>query len=327
MTTEMKSALFACLAAFWLTGCFDSPDTDTQYASASELDSFCDRLPRPGFAVLDKHAASNDWFEVYEIEPSIFAIHEPYQWQEVISWLIVGEETALLFDTGNGIGNIREVVDALTTKPVSVLNSHSHYDHVGGNHQFDEIITFGTDFSKDRAKGLKTDDLALEVSPDALCRKPPENVTPDTHEIHGYTLTATVADGDTIDLGGRKLEILHLPGHTDDALAIVDREAGFLWSGDSFYEGPIWLYAPETDLEAYGKSVARLADIAPSLNAVFPAHNTPRADPQLLVELETAFNRVMQGEVTGQQVGESQVEYPFEGFSILMRSDHVSGHE
>jgi glyoxylase-like metal-dependent hydrolase (beta-lactamase superfamily II) len=43
-------------------------------------------------------------------------------------------------------------------------------------------------------------------------------------------------------------QILHITGHTDDSIALLDAEAGFLWTGDSFYEGPIWLYFPEIDL-------------------------------------------------------------------------------
>jgi hypothetical protein len=51
----------------------------------------------------------------------------------------------------------------------------------------------------------------------------------------------------------------------------LDAEAGFLWTGDSFYEGPIWLYFPETDLAAYRKPIARIAAMASQLNALFPA--------------------------------------------------------
>ena len=98
-----------------------------------------------------------------------------------------------------------------------------------------------------------------------------------------------------------------IPGHTPDAVALLDRDAGFLWSGDSFYEGPIWLFAPETDLEAYRESVARLAELAGGLNAVFPAHNTPRADPRLLVDLKAELDLVLAGKVEPDAVGDGAV--------------------
>lgn len=301
--------------------CSGDETAGTGYAPASELASFCARLPRPAWQAYDRHPAGTDWFEVYEIEPGIFAIYEPYQWQEVISWLITGPDSALLFDTGNGIGNIRAIVDELTDKPVGVLNSHSHYDHIGGNYQFDQILSTQTPFSLSRSEGLSNAELAKEVSPDALCRPLPDGVTPDSHRTRPYEITTHVTDGDIIDLGNRKLEVLQIPGHTPDSIALLDRESGFLWSGDSFYEGPIWLFAPETDLDAYRESVERLAALAPDLEAVFPAHNTPRAAPQMLVQLEAALGAVLAGQAEGLEVGENQREFASDGFSLLLRKD------
>jgi metal-dependent hydrolase (beta-lactamase superfamily II) len=102
---------------------------------------FCKKLPRPEYLNLSKIDLQNDWFEVYQVAPGVTAIYEPFQWQEVISYLIEGQESALLFDTGNGIADIAPVIESLTNKPVSVLNSHSHYDHVGGNYAFEYILT------------------------------------------------------------------------------------------------------------------------------------------------------------------------------------------
>ena len=326
----MKSALpglsTLLLVTFLVSACADSTDEhvdrDASYASATELTSFCDRLPRPAWGDYAKHAASNDWFEVYEIEPGIFSIYEPWQWQEVISWLILGEERALLFDTGNGIGDIGAVVANLTNLPVSVINSHSHFDHIGGNHQFDRILSVSMPFSLARAKGFQTDELLAEVSPDALCKALPDGLEPGEHRMRRYAIVDKLDDGDRIDLGGRTLEVVLIPGHTPDAIALIDREAGFLWSGDSFYEGPIWLFAPETDLAAYRSSVARLAALADGLEAVFPAHNTPLADPRLLLDLQEKLDLVLSGQVDPVVSGDGSVEFPFDGFSLLMRDDY-----
>jgi putrescine transport system substrate-binding protein len=115
-----------------------------------------------------------------------------------------------------------------------------------------------------------------------------------------------------------------LPGHTDDSIALLDREAGFLWSGDSFYAGPIWLFFPETDLAAYRESVAKLAALAPKLRAVFPAHNTPKANPALLLALRDSLDRVLAGKVDPVPVGDGNVEFRFAGFSFLMRENYHS---
>ena len=293
-------------------------------ASAGDLATFCERLPRPAYAAFEKHAASNDWFEVYEVGPGIFAIYEPFQWQEVISYLIIGIDEALLFDTGNGLGDIKAIVDQLTDKPVAVLNSHTHFDHIGGNFQFDKILSVSTAFSIANSHGVQNDMVTMEASPDALCKGLPGGVTQAAHRIKPFTITRMVKQGDVIDLGNRKLEILQVPGHTDDAIALLDRQAGFLWTGDTFYEGPIWLYFPETDLAAYKQSIARLAALAPQLKALFPAHNTPRASPTLLPEAEKAFAIVLAGKATPVPTWEGVVTFEFDGFGFLMREDYTS---
>ncbi len=291
--------------------------------SYADLENFCERLPRPAYAAFQKHATSNDWFEVYEVEPGIWAIYEPFQWQEVISYLIIGTDTALLFDTGNGIGNIKAIVDQLTDKPVKVLNSHTHFDHIGGNYHFDKVLSVATDFSVANSKGLESEMVTMEVSPEALCKELPEGISQENHQIRPFTITGQISEGDIIDLGNRRLEILQIPGHTDDSIALLDRDAGFLWTGDSFYEGPIWLWFPETDLAAYRKSIARLAALAPGLKALFPAHNTPRVDPAMLVEVQQAFDLVLAGKVKPVPTWEGTVTFEFEGFGFLMREDYT----
>lgn len=326
----VKKILVVGFCFGFLGGCMDTEDRSGEepvsYAGAADLASFCERLPRAAYAGYQKHETSNDWFEVYEVEPDIWAIYEPFQWQEVISYLIVGSESAVLFDTGNGIGNIRSVVDQLTDKPVRVLNSHSHFDHIGGNYQFDEILSISTRFSLSRIDGIRSDELMMEVSPEALCKELPEGVTQQDHQIKPFSINRKIEDGDVLDIGGRKLEVLHVPGHTDDAIALLDREAGFLWSGDSFYEGPIWLFFPETDLVAYQKSVAQLAALAPDLRTVFPAHNTPKADPALLVQLRDNLDLVLAGKIKPVSVSGGNVEFQFEGFSLLMRGNYHRIH-
>src|SRR5215510_1299191 len=90
---------------------------------------WCRELPRPEYAKLERVNVHDDWFEVYRIRPGVFAIYEPHQFEEVISYLVIGSKRALLFDTGMGIGKISDVVMELTKLPVIVLNSHTHFDH------------------------------------------------------------------------------------------------------------------------------------------------------------------------------------------------------
>src|SRR5512136_2659357 len=102
-------------------------------------------LPRPGNQKLQRLESASSWFEIFRVSPGTFALLESRHYEEVISYLIVGETRAVLLDTGMGIGNIRAEVERLTALPVVVVNSHSHYDHIGDNHRFAEVWAFDDD--------------------------------------------------------------------------------------------------------------------------------------------------------------------------------------
>ena len=122
-------------------------------AGASAGESWCDAPQAPEFATLEAIDVADGWFQVYEAAPGVFAIHEPRQVETVTSFLVVGTERAVLFDSGLGIASIRRVVEKLTTLPVTVLNSHTHFDHVGGNREFTDVRNLDLPFSRASARG------------------------------------------------------------------------------------------------------------------------------------------------------------------------------
>jgi glyoxylase-like metal-dependent hydrolase (beta-lactamase superfamily II) len=280
---------------------------------------FCAEIPRAGWAAYEKHEASGPWFQVYQLNSDLYAISEPYQWQEVISYLIIGKDRALLFDSGNGMGDIKRVVDALTPLPVTVLASHSHIDHVGGHYQFANVLAPNTDFTNDRAKGQGNSFVREEVSAAALCKPLPKGVNEDNHHIKAFTPIARVDEGDKIDLGDISLEVMMIPGHTPDSLMLLDRANGRLFTGDSYYKGPIWLYAPETDLVAYAKSINRMAALAPILTSVHGAHNEPNSDPGELLKVRDAFTAIRNGTRKADDITDTQAIYRFGTFDLLMQ--------
>jgi len=92
---------------------------------SAQTPDWCKSQPRPAYSKLERVKTPDQWFEVYKIRPGVFAIYEPHQFEEVISYLIVGSQKAILFDTGMGISNIKAVVEGLTKLPISVVNSHT----------------------------------------------------------------------------------------------------------------------------------------------------------------------------------------------------------
>ena len=308
----MRANWITCLAAL------------IAFPAAAQIADFCAEMPRAENSRFDKLDVSNGWFDVYELVPGVYSIHEPHQWQEVISYLIIGDDRAMMFDTGNGIGDIRAVVNSLTDLPVVVVNSHAHFDHVGGNYQFDAIVSIDTGYGRKHANGLPNEDVRIELSPEALCRDLPGETSQDSHVVRPYADKVTwVEDGHTIDIGGHVLEIRHMPGHSPGSVVLLDRERGYLWSGDTYYPGPIWLFFPGTDFAAYRETIHRLAEMAPDFKHVFPAHNILLDEPAVLPKARDAYERIVGGELEGEYDAElNTLLYEFDGFSFLMGADH-----
>lgn len=286
-------------------------------AAAAPIPEWCRALPRPEYKSLERVPASDPWFEVYRVAPGVFAIYEPHQSEETISYLILGEKRAALFDTGMGIGDLRSVVTGLTRLPILVLNSHTHNDHVGDNWQFVTVEGMDMDFSRANARGSLRDAQA-EIAPGEICGSLPRGFDPKTYATRPWKITRYTHNGDRIDLGGRSLEVLATPGHTPDAITLFDRANGLLFTGDTYYPGPIWLYRPETDLDAYARSIRRLAALAPAVKTVLGAHNVPVASPAVLARLVGAFDAVRAGSVAPAPASSGQVIYTVDGISFRM---------
>ena len=274
--------------------------------TSAQSPDWCKELPRPEYKKLERVPVSDAWFEVYRVAANTYAIYEPHQSEEVISYLILGKQKAILFDTGMGISDIRAVVDELMKKGginpplhLIVLNSHTHNDHVGGNWEFDTIYSMDTDFSRQNAKGSLADAQA-EIAPGEICGSLPTNFDPAAYRTHPWHISRYIHDGETIELGGRVIEVLATPGHTPDAISLFDRAGGLLFTGDTYYPAPIWLYRPETDLHAYGKSIERLAELEPQVRMVLGAHHIPVAPRTVLPQLVQAFADLRSGKATCQ---------------------------
>ena len=248
---------------------------------------WCRALPRPEYKTIERVSISDPWFEVYEPAQGVFAIYEPHQAEETISYLIVGEKRALLFDTGMGISDLKKVVAQLTKLPIIVLNSHTHNDHVGDNWQFSTIYGMDTDFTRQNARGSQLDAQA-EIAPGQICGALPKEFHSKAYATQPWKITAYTHDGDRFDLGNRTLEVIATPGHTPDAISLLDRDHGLLFTGDTYYPAPIWLYRPETDLALYEASVLRLAVQLHNIKMLLGAHNIPVASPSVLPKLADA---------------------------------------
>lgn len=318
----MTRIIFVALAVLSLASCAgDRGEADAPAAMV------CDDIPRPANAQLPVTKETNDWFQVYETAPNTYAIVEPFHFQEVISHLIVGKDSALLFDTGMGFLPIRPIVERITNLPVSVLNSHTHYDHVGGNHEFSNVLAVDTDYTRANMAGFEHDRLAIDLGADAFCKGVPQGLDPAVFSTKPWQATRFVADDEVLDLGGRKLQVLHIPGHTPDSVALLDAENRLLFTGDTYYDAPIWLFVPETSLSDYERSINRLAGIENSVNYLLGAHNEARVDAGALAQVKNAFAVLTSGAAEPVEIDESRMTFDINGIVFVTAEPVLKGRQ
>ena len=167
------------------------------FASSAGAESWCDAAPAPEFATLEKSDAGDAWFSVYVASRGVFAISEPRQYEGVTSFLVTGADRAVLFDSGLGVADIRAVVRRLTSLPVTVVNSHTHFDHVGGNREFEDVRNLDDPYSLASARGEVASALAAYASEtlaeDRVCGPLPTGVTSRTYAIPNWRVSGTRA--------------------------------------------------------------------------------------------------------------------------------------
>ncbi len=271
------------------------------------------------------------WFLVKRLPNAVFSIQEPRHWQKVISFLILGDERAALFDTGMGIRDISKVVAKLTNLDVIVINSHTHFDHVGDNHRFDEIYVYDHPNALKWLIGGQTSDmLGFDSRPEAFPEGYPEGFDPDKYVIRPVREKAInlLHDGDVIDLGDRQLEVIHTPGHSDDSIMLLDRENRSLFTGDTFYPDYLFAFIDEdrggSNLQIYEETMIEIAKLAPELDYLCCSHTKPLVDPALLLRAAEAFTEVRRGETEyeiQELYGQVLRVHEFLGFAILTKDD------
>lgn len=310
-------ALFA--AAIVLAACGAPVEDNEQVQNrGSDKDNWWDALPRPEWAEFERIPQDQDWFEVYRVAPSVYAIYEPGQFEEVISFLIEGEERALLFDSGLGIGDMRRVVDALTDREVVVLNSHTHYDHTGGNWQFDTIYAVDTPFTRGNAQGSSPEAVAEFVQEGWIWKALPEGFSRAEYRTRPFEISRYVVDGEKIELGGRTLEVMATPGHAPDSICLLDRENRMLYTGDTFYLAPLYTHLEGSDFDRFAESAGRIAGLAGEIDVMMTAHNVPVVDSRYAVALGRAFDDIRAGRADDYTLTDGLREYHFDGFSVIV---------
>jgi glyoxylase-like metal-dependent hydrolase (beta-lactamase superfamily II) len=235
-----------------------------------------------------------NWFEVRTFEHDIIGIGEPGHFEDVKSYLAIGNDLAMLVDSGMGFANLRAVVEHYTDLSVLLINSHGHLDHIGDNWRFERRWAHAAEADRIR-DGVANERMRHFLADDALSRPTPAGLDRDSFSIPGTELERTVDEGDVVDLGGRQFAILHTPGHSAGSISFFEEATGILIAGDIVYEGPLFAHHPDASAVDYRESLRKLNELAPKISTVYPAHNRYPLPPAFITEIHQAIEEIFNG--------------------------------
>lgn len=189
-----------------------------------------------------------------------------FEEQGVRYFLLTGQKRAMVVDTGMMSKNVKQIVESLTTLETFVVNTHADMDHIACNSQFDEIY----------------------MHPSEL--------------VNYKKFALPIYEGDIIDLGNRKIKVIHIPGHTPGSIGLIDIEKRFLISGDPIQDGKIFMFGTFRNMLAYKYGLERLKKFDDEYDIIYPSHGSFPIQKDIIPSLIEGANKILNHELTFKEV-------------------------
>lgn len=204
---------------------------------------------------------------IIEIADGIYQIK--YYWlgvANVYMFLIVGEEKAMLIDTGYSITGALQYARKVTSLPIILVNTHGHFDHIGGNGDIGEAYLSEVDWETARQhsdynylKNMMAHYMEQSL-PVRLLLKIPQLNNDMEKGIHVKKCRYNRLPAENFfELGNRKVLFLETPGHTRGSICLFDEKTKSLFTGDMLCEEGVLLgFDHSTSVSEYKKSVEKI---------------------------------------------------------------------
>lgn len=225
-------------------------------------------------------------------------------------YLVLGTDLAALIDTGMGIGSLAQAVREITDLPITVINTHCHPDHAGGNSEFAPALCNPAELDVFRQMAtleFRRKDVSHMPGGEAFLPR----LLPTAPE------PAAAEDGQVIDLGGRTLQLIFTPGHTHGSLCVFEPASGVLFTGDNLQADATALTEwNASTVEEFTASLETLAALP--VTRLLGGHRPNDNPPQLLARKLACARRILEG-ARGTEIvhrGQAALEYRLEGTAI-----------
>ncbi len=189
--------------------------------------------------MLDRVKAGQ-WYETIRMGDDVTLIHEPWikPFYRCNMWHVRGRDRDLLFDTGLGHFGLRAYVPLVSEREVTCVASHTHFDHIGNHHEFPGCCVHAAEAAilKDPRNAWTCAD---RYATDEMFDRMPEGWDQSRYQVRPAQPARLLANGDVVDLGDRRFEVIHTPGHSPGGIGLFERATGIFLSGDIIYDGPL----------------------------------------------------------------------------------------
>ncbi len=233
--------------------------------------------------------ATDEWYDVRRLTDRSYRITEAERYG---MFLLEGEERSVLLDAGIGIGDLSGLVSELVETPITLVLTHTHWDHIGAAGQFEDVRVGSIELPPDGQ-------IAIDSLTDEFSERPsqfterwldadnefPDEFDPDEYAIEPADATALSPD-ESIDMGDRELDIVPLPGHAPGHLGLVDPATDTLYGGDVIhFDHGLYLHFEDCDIDDCIESLARVRTLHDSgaFETLATSHNEPLSGEELAV--------------------------------------------
>jgi glyoxylase-like metal-dependent hydrolase (beta-lactamase superfamily II) len=248
--------------------------------------------------------ATDDWYDVTRLRDTSFSIDEADGYG---MFLVEGSERSALIDAGVGVGNLRGFVEDLVATPITLVLTHTHWDHLGAAAQFDDVLVGSAELPADGR-------VAVDSLSDEFTKRPAQfrdewleagRAFPESVDPADYAITPVEASpvpfASGLDLGDRTLEFVALPGHAPGHLGVLDPEADVLYGGDVVhFDRGLYVMFEDCDLDDFVESMATVSDLRDEgrFDVLATSHNDPLAgsDLSLIDDLHEGLREIAAGE-------------------------------